>query len=408
MKKIILGILCCVFPTLLTAQPLKPLFQAAVKSGAKASGQGTMEGAKITRAIYQKIPADIQAGLRPDYWKIPTVITAKLGSIKPSPINVSTAKYDEGMVLYRTLNFKTPKALRDELIAHGEEESERIAELYRKNLEAFLALKKEFDIFLGYQKLEPKPSPFYEQTILVKRIEDAQASLAGLRRVLGSTDPVVQAAELWLRNVYAAISPMAGSLMGPAQESLLEKTFHEGRVFNADEFLLKNPDGTPLRSPFATPTPEDMGKALQQAQELPARTIAFLNDDPEILEWARDWAAKGYFGKGTRVAPFDSMERLVEYATGGAKYDLIFLDYVLEDGLSMYVVDEIRASGNMDTVIILNSALEPHEVPSEELFKHGVDGFVTSVGSRPDTGWVGITNALHNYQVYKDRNGWTR
>lgn len=133
-----------------------------------------------------------------------------------------------------------------------------------------------------------------------------------------------------------------------------------------------------------------------------------MNDDPEILEWARDWGMKGYFGKGTRVATFDSMEKLVDWVTSGVKYDVIFLDYVLEDGLSVYVADELRASGNMETVVLLNSALEPHEVPAEDLFHHGVDGFVTSVGFRPDTGWVGITNALHNYEVYKAKNGWKR
>ena len=397
MKKLILGVLCCTLPSLLSAQISKHS-DKIIKAG-KAAG---------TSFAVPKIPADVAVGLRPDYWKTATVIMDKLKTYQPAPIKVSILRYEEGLELYRTLDFKKPEVLRAELLAHGEEESARIFEQYRDDLKNFLDIKKEFDIFLGYQKFEPKPITFSEQTRLVKMLEEAQSALSGLSMVLGKKNPAIHYASLWVRNVYGSISPMAASLMAPAQESLLEKTFHEGRVFNVDEFLLKNPNGAPLRSPFATPNAEEVSEALGQAQQLPARTIAFLNDDPEILEWARDWGMKGYFGKGTRVATFDSMEKLVDWVTSGVKYDVIFLDYVLEDGLSVYVVDELRAAGNMETVVLLNSALEPHEVPSEDLFHHGVDGFVTSVGFRPDTGWVGITNALHNYEVYKAKNGWKR
>lgn len=397
MKKIIFGIFFCIFPLLSTAQTIKH----ASKVGKAVVGKSAM-------SLPKGIPAEIAVGLRKDYWKTAGSIIDKLKPYSATKIKVSTTRYEEDIGLYRSLNFKTVEELRNELLAHGSSDSYRITEAYKQDLKTFLEIKRELDVFLGYQRIEPKSISLSEQMQLVKLIEEAQTALSGLSKVLGTRNPSIHYAALWLRNVYMSISPMAATILGQAQESLLEKTFHAHRKFDLNEFLLKNPDGSPLRTPYSTPTQEDIAFALKQASELPARTIAFLNDDPEILEWARDWTNKGYFGKGTRIATFNSMEKLVDWITSGVKYDVMFLDYVLEEGVSLYVVDELRATGDMETVVFLNSALEQHEVKAEDLFSHGVDGFVTSIGFRPDTGWLGVTNALHNYEVYKAKHGWVR
>ena len=103
---------------------------------------------------------------------------------------------------------------------------------------------------------------------------------------------------------------------------------------------------------------------------------------------------------------FDSLNKLMEW-TKDIKYDVILMDYVLEDGISVFMIDRIRMAGDKSTVILVNSALMDDEVPAEELFEHGADGFISSVGFRADNGGARIANALYNYMQQHGREALT-
>ena len=84
-------------------------------------------------------------------------------------------------------------------------------------------------------------------------------------------------------------------------------------------------------------------------------------------------------------------------------YNVILMDYVLEDGISVFMIDRLRMEGDKETVILVNSALMDDEVPAEDLFEHGADGFISSVGFRADNGGARIANALYNYMQLHGR-----
>lgn len=106
------------------------------------------------------------------------------------------------------------------------------------------------------------------------------------------------------------------------------------------------------------------------------------------------------------MAVFDSLGKLMEWVKE-VKYDVILMDYVLEDGVSVFMIDHIRMTGDKSTVILVNSALMDNEVPAEDLFERGADGFVSSVGFRADNGGARIANALYNYMQQHGRDALT-
>lgn len=161
-----------------------------------------------------------------------------------------------------------------------------------------------------------------------------------------------------------ALKPTYAGLSGKKKASMPEKLRTENS-FNADRFFLKDPDGTSLTMKNTSPGSDGFIRAQKMAAELPPMTIAVLNDDPEILEWARGWNAQGFLGTGSRVA------------------------------------------GDKSTVILVNSALMDNEVPAEDLFERGADGFVSSVGFRADNGGARIANALYNYMQQHGRDALT-
>ena len=149
-------------------------------------------------------------------------------------------------------------------------------------------------------------------------------------------------------------------------------------------------------------------QALQKAASLPARRIAFVNDDPEMCEWALQWAAQGYFGRGSQVAVFDSLDTFLQRLDGNITYDVVLIDWVLGDGFALTAVQRLRTGSNANSLVLLNSALLEHEVKVEEMYQYGLDGFVSSVGVRADTGGARIATALYNYAYYKKLYGWKR
>lgn len=302
--------------------------------------------------------------------------------------------------------FKTPDAIRQSLLAHGVQESLRMSEQYRTNLQKFLEIKKEMDIFLGYQKLEPRAVCSAEINERWMHANKAFLALQEMERIVGARDPGVHMGKLYMERVMATLRPTyTGCLLGGDKENLPGK-FRSANSFDSAKFLLKDPDGTSLTMKNTARGSEGFVQAQKMAAQLPAMTIAVLNDDPEILEWTRNWAAQGFLGKGSRVAVFDSLSKLMDWVKD-VKYDLILMDYVLEDGISVFMIDRIRMAGDTSTVILVNSALMDNEVPAEELYEHGADGFISSIGFRPDNGGARIANALFNYMHHHGREALT-
>lgn len=301
--------------------------------------------------------------------------------------------------------FKTPEVIRTSLIAHGVQESLRTSEQYRVNLEKFLEIKKEMDIFLRYQLLEPQQVSAAELNSRWAEANEAFLCLQRMERIVGASDPGVHLGKLYIQRVMSALKPnyMGGSFK---KGNLLPQKFRSTETFNVNNFLLKDPNGVSLTMKNTMPGSEGFIKAKEMAAQLPAMKVAVLNDDPEILEWARAWGAQGFFGKGSRVAVFDSLTKLME-RTKDVKYDVILMDYVLDDGLSVFMMDRIRMAGDKSTVILVNSALMDDEVPAEELFEHGADGFISSVGFRADNGGARVANALYNYMQQHGREALT-
>lgn len=297
--------------------------------------------------------------------------------------------------------FKTPEAIRRSLVAHGTQESLRKSQQYRENLEKFLEVKKEMDIFLRYQELEPQMLSSAEINARWEYAQEGKKALQHMERIVGARDPGVHLGKIYIERVLNALKPTYAGYSSSNNAAMPERLRAENS-FNASQFLLKDVDGTSLTRKNTMPGSEGFAQAKQMAAQLPQMTIAVLNDDPEILEWARNWNAQGFFGPGSRVSLFDSLTKLVEW-TKDVKYDVILMDYVLEDGLSVFAIDRIRMAGDKSTVILLNSALMDDEVPAEELFEHGADGFISSVGFRADNGGARVANALYNYMQYHGR-----
>lgn len=291
--------------------------------------------------------------------------------------------------------FKTPEAIRSSLVAHGIEESLRKSEQYRENLNKFLEVKKEMDIFLRYQLLEPQKISAAEANARWEYAREGKEALQRMERIVGARDPGVHFGKLYIERVMNAIKPTYAWSGASGKISMPERLRAENS-FDVNKFLLKDANGTSLTMKNTSPGSEGFTQARQMAAQLPAMTIAVLNDDPEILEWARNWNAQGFFGPGSRVAVFDSLTKLMEW-TKEVKYDVILMDYVLEDGISVFMIDRLRMEGDKETVILVNSALMDDEVPAEDLFEHGADGFISSVGFRADNGGARIANALYNY-----------
>ncbi len=304
--------------------------------------------------------------------------------------------------------FKTAEVIRKNLQAHGAMESLRTAEQYRASLNKFLAIKKNLDTFMLYQKLEPQ---LLSQAEINTRLADANQALEALgemERIVGARDPGVHSGKLYMEQVMVALKPTYAGYFAKKKkkEEALPEKFRESDSFNLDHFLLKDPNGRSLTMKNTMPGSEGYANAQKMAAELPSMTIAVLNDDPEILEWARRWGAQGFFGRGSRVAVFKSLTDLMEKVKD-VKYDVILMDYVLEDGISIFMIDHIRMAGDKATVIMVNSALMDDEVPAKELFEHGADGFVSSVGFRADNGGARIANALYNYMQQHGRDALT-
>ena len=296
--------------------------------------------------------------------------------------------------------FKTADAIRSGLLAHGVQESLRLSEQYRSNLNKFLEIKRELDIFLRYQMLEPENVSSLEVNARWEEARKARRALQEMERIVGARDRGVHLGKLYMDRVMEALKPTYAGLSGKKKASMPEKLRTENS-FNADRFFLKDPDGTSLTMKNTSPGSDGFIRAQKMAAELPPMTIAVLNDDPEILEWASDWNARGFFGAGSRMRIFNSLERFMDIVKD-IKYDVVLIDYVLEDGVSLAAVDCIRQTG-ASTVILLNSALMDNEVPAEKLFERGADGFVSSVGFRADNGGARIANALYNYMQIHGR-----
>lgn len=302
--------------------------------------------------------------------------------------------------------FKTPEDIRKSLLAHGVQESLRKSELYRENLNKFLEIKREMDIFLRYQQLEPQKVSLAEVNARWAYANKALSALQEMERIVGARDPGVHLGKLYMGKVLAALKPTYTGKVLRNKDIAMPGKFREEHSFNKDQFLLKDADGTSLTMKNTSPGSDGFNKACQMAAELPPMTIAVLNDDPEILEWARNWGSQGFLGKGSRVAVFDSLNKLMEW-TKNIKYDVILMDYVLEDGISVFMIDRLRMAGDKSTVILVNSALMDDEVPAKELFEHGADGFISSVGFRADNGGARIANALYNYMQQHGREALT-
>lgn len=302
--------------------------------------------------------------------------------------------------------FKTAEVIRKNLQAHGALESVRTAEQYRASLNKFLAIKKNLDAFLRYQKLEPQLLSRAEINARLAEANDALAALNEMERIVGARDPGVHMGKLYVEQVMVALKPTYAGYFAKKKQAELPGKFRESDSFNLDQFLLKDPNGRSLTMKNTMPGSEGYTNAQKMAAELPAMTIAVLNDDPEILEWARRWGSQGFFGRGSRVAVFKSLTDLMEKVKD-VKYDVILMDYVLEDGISIFMIDHIRMAGDKSTVIMVNSALMDDEVPAKELFEHGADGFVSSVGFRADNGGARIANALYNYMQQHGRDALT-
>ena len=293
--------------------------------------------------------------------------------------------------------FKTPDAVRLSAVNLGVRESLRVSAQYQAHLKTFLEIKKEMDIFLGYQKLEPQHISAFEVHSRMNDLAQAEKELAAMERIVGPKEAGIHLGRSYLYQARMALQPNYASLYSKTEE----KPTNSLRSFNADQFLLKDPDGTSLTMKDTSPGSDGFIRARQMAAELPEMTIAVLNDDPEILEWARDWNARGFFGAGSRMRIFNSLERFMDIVKD-IKYDVVLIDYVLEDGVSLAAVDCIRQTG-ASTVILLNSAPMDNEVPAEKLFERGADGFVSSVGFRADNGGARIANALYNYMQIHGR-----
>lgn len=301
--------------------------------------------------------------------------------------------------------FKTADAIRSGLLAHGVQESLRLSEQYRSNLNKFLEIKRELDIFLRYQMLEPENVTSVEVNARWEDARKARQALREMERIVGARDRGVHLGKLYMDRVMEALKPNYAGSLSSASVSMPEKLRAENS-FNADKFLLKDPDGTSLTMKNTSPGSDGFARARKMAAELPPMTIAVLNDDPEILEWARAWNAQGFLGTGSRMAVFDSLTKLMEWVKE-VKYDVILMDYVLEDGVSVFMIDRIRMAGDKSTIILVNSALMDDEVPAEDLFEHGADGFISSVGFRADNGGARIANALYNYMGQHGRDALT-
>jgi len=292
------------------------------------------------------------------------------------------------------------------LMPHGYGAADKIARRYDTHLKAFLELKKDLETMALYQNLEPRSMERFETNYYVSLVNQARKHLGEMERVLGARDPAVHYGKVWLAEVEKIIDPNMAKFVVGVSDKFLTEDLTLGRELDRNEFLLKNPDGSSFV--FKNWDGEATGQAFALAEQLPARSIAVLNDDPEILEWIQTAADRGWLGKGTRVRMFTSMDALANLLKDGVRYDMILLDYVLEDGVSLYVVDQVRALGDKQTVLLINSAFMEDEVHAEELFSHGVDGFVSSVGFWRDNVGPRLATALHNYGLYKAKHNWAR
>lgn len=314
----------------------------------------------------------------------------------PSVISAGPDKY----TLPAVQSFQTS------LEAHGFIQALNLTKQYKMYLEQFVAAKKELDVFAGYQNLEPRKLNMHEIRYYEDLLDEADVALYGMQKMLGSRFPAVHYGKIWLEEMRRLVNPKKDRFIFVPEEEFLHRNLTPGRKYVADEFLLKEADGKSLI--FKGWTEEEIAAARKLAAELPSLSVAVLNDDPEILEWVQSAAARGFLGSGTRVRGFSSMDQLVDLWEAGVRFDVVLLDYVLEDGVSLYVANEIRSLGDQETVLFVNSALEEKEVPAEDLFNQGIDGFISSVGFRPDNVGPRLTHALHRYFFYKNKYGWSR
>ena len=310
-------------------------------------------------------------------------------------VNVARLRHHEQ---FRTLSFPTVAEVETKwgAVDRG------IAPLYERSVKSFMEIKHELNIFFEYQRLEPEfVSP------IVKRekedmLNEAHMHLHDIAVVLSPQNPSVQLARTFLKEAFEALHPTYALIKDSSVQT------HLSRQLVDREFLLWKPDAarSELMQTIRAGT-SIKAEALQKASELPTRVVAFINDDPEMLEWARQWAAQGYFGPGSRVAVFDSLSSFTQVVDGGALYDLVLIDWVLDDGFALPAVQKIRANSR-HTVVLLNSALQENEVQIEEMFNYGFDGFVSSIGFRADTGGARIALSLWNYEYYKTLYNWER
>lgn len=320
----------------------------------------------------------------------------RIKSLAPSLPSLGLDKY----------SFPTVQSLKISLANHGFVQASNLAEQYKTYLDQFMAAKKELEAFSVYQTLEPQELNLNEKRHYDELVDEADNALFGMQKILGSRFPAVHYGKVWLEDMRRFINPAIERFTFLPSEEFLHRNLTPGRKYVADEFLLKELDGKSLI--FKGWTPEEIEEAKNMAKDLPPLSIAVLNDDPEIVEWVQSAAAQGFLGNGARVRGFSSMDALVELWKANVRYDVVLLDYVLEDGVSLYVANEIRSLGDQETVLLINSALEEHQVPAEELFKQGIDGFVSSVGFRRDNVGPRLTHALHNYFFYRNKYGWPR
>ncbi len=303
--------------------------------------------------------------------------------------------------LYRGLTFPSVQ----EVSLTWKDTDSDIAPIYQKNVDGFLAIKKDLDTFFEYQRLEPRIVRANEKRAKEIQLSQAYTYLRNISMALPDDAPSVQTAKAFLKDAYAALHPTY--VVKPHEGEELAKST---RVLRDNEFLLWDPEAEK-----STTMPEifsgkaDKAKGLERASHLPARSFAFINDDPEILEWAQQWARQGYLGKGSKVEVFSNSEDFIaRLRTYGNLYDVVVVDWVLEEGYALNAIEAVRKSANKNAIVLMNSALMDDQVKVKEMYENGLDGFVSSIGWRADTGGPRLAVALYNYDFYKTLHGWER
>lgn len=145
--------------------------------------------------------------------------------------------------------FKTPDAVRLSAVNLGVRESLRVSAQYQAHLKKFLEIKKEMDIFLGYQKLEPQHISAFEVHSRMNDLAQAEKELAAMERIVGPKEAGIHLGRSYLYQARMALQPNYASLYSKTEE----KPTNSLRSFNADQFLLKDPDGTSLTMKDTSP-----------------------------------------------------------------------------------------------------------------------------------------------------------